>query len=334
MTAGPQGGTGPLRPDVPLRHTVTLPVLGVPVTFESNDAGIIAIANDAFGAWRVLEQAPRLIEEVGVRYRAQVEAGDEGEAGHAPILYHQPDDGRVILRTSGTVGVADAGLRDIVLYTTTALVADRQHFRYGVLEALTLAVLTRLDRQPLHAACITRGDTALLLTGRSGAGKSTLAFAAARSGFRVLSEDYVNIQMEPRLRVWGMPGYLHLPVEAVRHFPELSTATPTLMANGKLKIAISLLDFGALPKLPVAQRAGICVLEPGAVKPTLETLDADTLAQIMTERLDPGFDMFAATIGHAIRLLAGHGGWRLQLADEPAAALPLIEEMFDVLDGM
>jgi hypothetical protein len=332
VTAAPYRSKGPFRPELPLRHSVTLPVLGVPVTFESNDAAIIAIANDAFGAWRVLEQAPRLIEESGVRYRVQVESGDEGVVEHAEIDYHQPDDGRVVLRTAGTVGVADAGLRDIVLYTTTALVADRQHFRYGVLEALTLAVLTRLDRQPLHAACITRGETALLLTGRSGAGKSTLAFAAARSGFRVLSEDYVNVQMEPRLRVWGMPGYLHLPVEAARHFPELTTARPTLMANGKQKIAISLLDFGALPQLPVAQRAGICVLEPGADRPALETLDADTLEHAMTDRLDAGFDVFADTIGPAIRLLAGHGGWKLQLGDDPAAALPFIEEMFEILD--
>jgi hypothetical protein len=274
-----------------------------------------------------------LIEEAGVRYRAQVEPGDEGEDEHAPILYRQPDAARVVLRTPGSVGIADAGLRDIILYTTTTLVADRQHFRYGVLEALTLAVLTRLDRQPLHAACITRGDVALLLTGRSGAGKSTLAFAAASAGFRVLSEDYVNIQMEPRLRVWGMPGYLHLPMEAARHFPALSTARPTLMANGKHKIAISLLDLGALPPLPVAQRAGICVLQAGEAGPELETLDAEALEHAMTDRLDPGFDVFAETIRDAIRLLAGHGGWKLRLGDDPAAAMPLIEEMFDVLEG-
>jgi hypothetical protein len=324
----------PFHANVALEQRTTLPVLGYPVTFESNDPAVIAIAEESFGLWRVIEQAPRLIEETAVLYRAQVEAGEEGGAAHPRLFYHSPDAMRVILRTPGSVGVADAARHEIVLYTTRTLLAHRQHFRYGVLEALTLAVLTRLDRQPLHAACITRGETALLLSGRSGSGKSTLAYAASRAGYKVLSEDYVNIQMEPRLRVWGMPGYLHLPVDAARHFPELKDARASLMANGKQKIALNLAELGATPPLPVAQRAGICVLDRGdEYEPSLETLDPAALHQAMTTDLDPGFDVFARSIGECIHLLASHGGWRLRVGSDPAQALPHIARMFDVLTG-
>jgi hypothetical protein len=315
-----------------LDQQLSLPVLGIHVVFESNDPIIIGIAEDAFGAWRVLENAPRLLSELRVRVRVLVENGDEtAPGGHSPITYKQPDHLRVILRTTGTVGVADAARREALLYTTPALVADRQHFRYGVLEALVLAVLTKLDRLPLHAACIARGDTALLLAGPSGTGKSTLAYAAARAGYKVLSEDYVNVQLEPRLRVWGMPGFLHVPPEAAAHFAELAGIKPSLMANGKQKLAISIAQIGALPALPVAQRAGICVLERTGEHPAIQTLDSAALQEALTTRLDPGFDRFAENIGECVRLLCGHGGWKLRIGPDPQESLDFINSMFDAL---
>jgi len=317
-----------------LPHRTSIPVLGINVTFESNDAGPIAAAEDAFGAWRAVEQAPRLISTHKVSFRIHVEDGDEGNGDHTPLTYRQPDFTRVILQTPLSVGIADAARREAVLYASRGFVEDRQHFRYGAIEALTLAVLTRLDRQPLRAACIARGETALLLAGRSGSGKSTLAYAAAHDGYAILAEDYVNIQMDPRLRVWGTPGWLHLPVEAVRHFPELEGREPVLRANGKEKIAIRVADLGAAPALPVAQRAGICVIERSKGDDVVfETLDAGRLQKAMTEQLDPEFDSFAETIGDAIRMLTAHGGWRLKLGADPRQAMKHIASMFKVLGG-
>lgn len=329
--------TGPedeLGHNDPLVRNTTIPVLGIPVTFESNDTNVIDVAEAAFGIWHRIEHTPRLISEMRVRFRIHVEqAGAAGEpGGHAQIVYRVPDRTRVFLRTTASMGVADASRREAILYTTAALVADRQHFRYGVLEALTLAVLTRLDRQPLHAACITRGDTALLLAGPSGSGKSTLAFTAARAGYGVLTDDHVNIQLRPRLRVWGMPGHLHLPTDAARHFPELEYSVPTLLANGKEKIVINITDLGAAPDMPVALRAGVCVLAPpGGDEPVLETLEPDALQAALIADLDPGFDLFTETIGECIRMLVSQGGWKLHPGSDPERSLEHIESMFEVL---
>jgi hypothetical protein len=106
-----------------------------------------------------------------------------------------------------------------------------------------------------------------------------------------------------------------------------------MRANGKEKIAINLAEMGATPSVPVAQRAGICILEGGHLAVSLETLESAALMEAMTTRLDPGFDVFAETIGDCIRLLARHGGWRLRLSDDPEAALPSLAAMFDVLTG-
>lgn len=47
------------------------------------------------------------------------------------------------------------------------------------------------DGQFLHGACFARGEAGVLLVGRSGAGKSTIAFQARRSGFTLVSDDYL-----------------------------------------------------------------------------------------------------------------------------------------------
>jgi len=335
MSPDADAGTGRKAPGPRLDQHAHIPVLGIRIAFESNDAAVIGVADEAFGAWRVLDNAPRLLSDVRMRFRILVEEGEAGTSGeHVRITYWQPDQMRVILRAGGTVGVADAARRESVLYTSRAAIADRQHFRYGILEALTLAVLTRLDRAPLHAACIARGETALLLAGGSGSGKSTLAYAAARAGYKVLSEDYVNVQLEPRLRVWGMPGFLHLPPESAALFPELENTVPALLANGKLKLAVPLSQLGAVPALPVAQRAGICVLERTDGAASLETLEARLLQEALLHRLDPGFDIFAEKISEAVRMLAGQGGWKLRVGKDPQQALDQIESVFGVLSGI
>ncbi|MGH7500862.1 MAG: hypothetical protein ACREL7_03810 [Longimicrobiales bacterium] len=325
----PETRPDPLRREVRLDRGTTIPVLGIPVSFESNDEAVIHAAEEAFGAWHIVEHVPQLLSEERVRVRVFVEQGSERKAKHASIVYRMPDEDRILVRTPGSTAIADVARRDAVAYVTRSLVDDRAHFRYGVLEAITLAILTQLDRQPIHAAALTRDQCGLLLAGPSGTGKSTLTYAAARHGLKVLAEDMVYVQMRPRLRIWGLPGHLHLPVTARHHFPELAESLPTLLANGKQKIAINLRTMGALPEMPVAPRAGICVLTRSGGTPSLETVSGDVLTARMTERIEPGFDIFAETVEPAIRILARYGGWHLDLGRDPAAAIPLLEAMLE-----
>ncbi|MCH7564033.1 MAG: hypothetical protein IH968_09430 [Gemmatimonadetes bacterium] len=325
----------PLYRDVPLRHRVTLPVLGIPVTFASNAEAVLEITESAFGAWRVLDGSPMVD---GAPANVNVVVHDEPEGarvigGHPKLQYRMPGDDRTIVMSGGSVGVCDAQRRQVIAYVTPTLVADVEHFRYGFLEALTLAMLSQFDRQPLHAAAIVKGESVLLLAGASGVGKSSLCYEAARAGLQVLSDDVVNIQLVPGLRVWGMPGYLHLPVSARELFPELERHAPTLLANGKEKIALSLSDLGAAAPFPVIENAGLCVLERTNGEPSLTPLTAQQLEVELTSQREHGFDIYAETIREGIHQLARDGGWRLQPGHGVGHALPLLEEVFSALES-
>src|SRR2546426_4798193 len=217
---------------VALRHVVELPVLGVPVRFESNSAAAIDVVEDAFGMWRALRTSPELIAPLSLRVRLIVHDGDEGGAPHAPVTCRMPDADRVVVHTPGSVGIADSGRGEAIAYVTPALLADRAHVRYGVIEGLTLTLVTSRDRYPVHAAAIARGPVALLLAGPPGTGKSTLAYQAHRHGLRGVSDDAAYVQLEPGVRLWGIPDRGHLLAAASAHFSEGAGRPPPFPADG------------------------------------------------------------------------------------------------------
>lgn len=366
--------------DVPLRHRTTIPVLGFRVHFVSSAPAVPEIAEAAFGGWRVLERTPELIEpgSSDVTVKVVAHPGHEGPDEHAPLYYRVLDRQRFLFASPGSVGYVDPGRREAVAFVTAELLADRQHFRHAVLEAMTLGTLTPHDRQPLHAAAVVRDGAAVILAGPSTVGKSTLAYAAARAGLRVLAEDTVHLQARPQLRVWGLPGYIHLPVDARERFPELRDMEPALVAAGREKLVIDLRDLDALPERPVADRAVLCLLgrpdvetgappaatdgsedplasadssgdappsaaasglrprsshdsgsRPNSPAATLRPVRPDAAVDEIMAGLEKGFDLFADTLRTPLEQLAGHGVWRLDLPDDPAAAIPLIEELLE-----
>jgi hypothetical protein len=127
-------------------------VLGIRVRFESDDERPSEIAEEAFGAWRSLEARPDLIDEHPVIVRVFVDPGHEGDEGHAPIEYHVTQPGHLIIRSPGSRAVSDVARREAEIRVSQALLQDRQHFRYGMLESALLFLLSYLDRQPVHAA--------------------------------------------------------------------------------------------------------------------------------------------------------------------------------------
>jgi hypothetical protein len=241
------------------------------------------------------------------------------------------EDGYVLLTTSASAGYADPLRREARAWVTAAFVADAQHFRYGVLEALTIALLSRLDRQPVHAAAIVHEGAAILLAGPSGVGKSTLAYAAACAGFGVLAEDVVYVQRSPGLRVWGGSPFLHLSPGVVRFFPEAAASDTVQLANGKRKRVIDLRRTGSTAP-PCADRAAVCVLRrAGASAPSLRALSAAEVSRALTEGIEPGFDLFPETTAALHHQLAAGGGWELTVGGPPADHMPFLRSMLDGL---
>jgi len=311
---------------VALRHVMELPVLGIPVRFESNSAAALAVVEEAFGIWRGLRTSPGLIAPLGVRVRS-----------HAPVTCRMPDADRVILHTPGSVGIADSRRQEATAYITPALLADRAHVQHSMIEGLTLVLVTACDRYPVHAAAIARGGVALLLAGPPGTGKSTLAYQAHRRGLRVLSDDAVYVQLDPELRVWGLPGRVRLLTTAVTHFPELAGRSPTFLANGNEKLVVQCPgEWPAAPApAPVATRARVCLLERTGGSTTVSKAPASSseVQAFLTDGIGLSRARFGASLDEALRRLAGAGGWRVSLSANPADAMPMFDDMLGELDA-
>jgi hypothetical protein len=302
-----------------LDYSITLPVLGISTRFGTNSRYVLDVIGESLGTWRSVEVDG--LRELVVTI--VVHGGSERATGRSTVRHLCPDATRVIVHSAGSVGVSDPDRRSSVAYVTSALAADRDHFRTEVLEALTLALISHFDRHPVHAAALMRDDRAVLLAGATGAGKSTLAYLAHTAGIDVLSDDRVWVQREPRLRVWGWPGRVRLLPSAAFVFPELARSTHSLPEPNEGKLAI------ALPARScrfVADRAEVCVLGSGTAA-SLERLEAPELLEALGGLLAAGFDRFPERHEAVLQELTAPGGWRLTLSPDPHEALPLLEDL-------
>lgn len=312
----------PLAHDTRLAYATTLAVLGIETTFTSNSRYVLDVVEEAFGVWRAVAPTGELQLAVRVIVRDGAESADE----HAPVRVLLPDAERVIVQSPGSSGMSDPARRESVAHVTTALVADRAHFRTAVLEALTFALVAQFDRHPLHAAAIARDGRAVLLVGESGAGKSTLAYLAAAAGFDVLADDHAWIQLAPALRIWGGARRIRLGADASTHFPEVASAGTSSTIAGKVKLAVDLLPQ---PGGLVATEAIVCLLDRCDGDASIERLDASAINQSLTTNVSPGFDRFPARHERVVRALAAPGGWRLRLSANPRQALPLLTTLLE-----
>jgi hypothetical protein len=314
----------------PQPFALDLPVLGMPVRFSTNSAAVLAAVQAAFGVWAglnpdVIAAEPKLTVRILVHERSEPGAGHQ-----ADFVYRLPDDERTIIHAPGSVAVADPARRDAIAYVSPALVSDAAHFRHGLVEALTWTLLTRFDRQPLHAAALLREDRALLLYGASGAGKSTLVYAAARRGMQVMTDDVVYIQMDGGLRVWGAPGLVHLAPDVLHYFPELSQAPPAQHPNGKWKVAVDLRASNSAQPA-VAAECGICIVGERRERAALVRLTPAEVLSRIDMRSESGFDVFADSIRPALHALARRGGWLLHPGSDPHEAVALLDGALDQL---
>lgn len=312
---------------VPLPHEVTLPVLGVPVRFRSNSQDVLGVVEHAFGSWRALWRHPEVVAADGPTVTLVLHEGDEGPHQLPRIRYRMPDADRIIALTPGSVAVADLGRGDAVAYVTAALIEGGLALRYGMIEGFTLVLVEGKDRQPVHAAMIAQDGVGLLLAAPPGTGKSTVAYAAAsRLGWCLLTDDAAYVQLDP-FRVWGIPSRVFLPTDARTRFPELATATETVLANGDTKIAVDVQPPVAPFSVPMTERVGVCLLtrERGGV--AASRVGPEEVHRVLEADLAAELDLLGPRMTRALERLAANGGWRVNLSANPEEALPVFAQI-------
>ncbi|MBV8845971.1 MAG: hypothetical protein JO307_24440 [Bryobacterales bacterium] len=111
-------------------------------------------------------------------------------------------------------------------------------FRHHLLEALVLTALDAIFFTPLHAACVSRAGAGVLLCGDSGAGKSSLAYACARRGLTLVSDDAVHLASGCARIGVGASTTIRLRPPARKLFPSLAELPAQTAPNGKQAIDI------------------------------------------------------------------------------------------------
>jgi len=307
-----------------LIRSTTLPVLGIPVTFESNSRYVTSLIRRAYGRGSPVAAAPT-IPLPRLHVSLVVREGTEDALPHAHVDHACPDTTRIVVTTRGSVALSDPLSRQSTAHVTTSLVADSAHFRREMLDAITLGLVAHFDRHPVHAAAIVRDGRVVLLAGPSGTGKSTLAYLAHSAGITVLSDDHVWVQTDPLLRIWSEPATARLTLDALAHFPELNAAGRQVPAGPDGKVVVDLATTGS-PSWRAADTVAVCLLERGN-RTALARESHESLATALASQLAPGFDRFPDRAGQVIRALTAGGGWRLTLSNDPGEALPCLREM-------
>src|SRR5262249_15595295 len=159
-------------------HASSAPVLGVPVRLHTTSEHVAAAFEESFGRWRVLHEHHDLSWGSGLDAAFEVVSSVGADAGSGEVRHRH--DGPVLHITGpGVIVRSDAAAALIEGQVSPKALSEGPRFRREVLEAAVLWAIAHgpHDRQPVHAAAVARGGTALLFTGRSGAGKSTLTYA-------------------------------------------------------------------------------------------------------------------------------------------------------------
>lgn len=122
----------------------------------------------------------------------------------------------------------------------TRRVAESTGFlRLRFLESSVMSVLVAAHLAAMHAALVARRGKGIALCGESFAGKSTLAYACARSGWTLVSDDgtFLDRKRADRYAV-GNPFRVRFREDAKFLFPELADYKVQRRLNGALALEV------------------------------------------------------------------------------------------------
>jgi hypothetical protein len=169
-----------VRFELPLRDTFY--PLGFPVEIQTNSEDVLTAAAASWHGFVKLFDTPPVRLRVGVR------ASKSSECPPMPICKCQEHLYSNVANAEN-FALADLSNGFSTIWLTEAAVEHRNYLRYFFLESAALTLLASSHTTAIHAACVERAGSGILLCGDSGAGKSSLAYACARAGWTYITDD-------------------------------------------------------------------------------------------------------------------------------------------------
>ena len=126
--------------------------------------------------------------------------------------------------------------RSVAFGVVSPETADDDRFWNRILLPIAIGVLgITIEVVPLHAACLDKSGTALMIVGPSGCGKSTLAVALTKRGFSLVADDWTYLTRDSgHLRAHGLRAPVKLLPTAADFFHELRCFEPAKSLNGEM----------------------------------------------------------------------------------------------------
>jgi HPr Serine kinase C-terminal domain len=211
--------------------------LGYPVEIVTNSKAVLSAASQSWSSWPLLFEKPAIRFEIDVHRRSGAADAPGFEAPPGWLMF--PADGN-------NFAAFDLESRTGYMVISEGALCDEGAFRYHWLEALVLTALDSVFFTPLHAACVARDGVGTLLCGDSGAGKSSLAYACAKRGWTLVSDDAFHLAPGPERMGVGGSNLIHLRGPARSLFPELDERDTGAAPNGKEAIEIDAAAEGFL----------------------------------------------------------------------------------------
>jgi hypothetical protein len=207
--------------------------LGFPLTIRTNSKFVLDAARRSFACFPNRFPAPRI--------EARLIVADNGSNSipAAPVFRAQHN---LLALVSDAANFAACDLENGFAFgcVASAVAADADFLRFHFLEAIAYTLLTQLCVTPVHASCVARGEIGVLLCGVGGAGKSSLAYACARKGWTLVSDNACYLlDCTAGPSVAGRPQSIRFRPTALDLFPELVPLFSMSQPNSKIALEIS-----------------------------------------------------------------------------------------------
>ncbi len=319
----------PLFFGLPTRSSGYFFPLGKRVLVESNDEAVVASAIESFQHYGPPSPDQRV--DIHIRICVDPTLHDDGAwprpsyraIGH---LFH-------IACGTSNFAVVDLKSGKAFGFVSRELVTDRSFFRSTFLECAFYVLAVHQSLTPVHCSCVSLNDCGILICGPSGAGKTTLAYACAKAGMKIVSDDvvYLEVLANGNLRLRGNPWHLRLEPNTGQLFPELIGKPAKLRSDHAWYLEIRIEEnFPGQGMTSCVPKALILLERHGSAPVGLTSLDATSVLKRLRA------DIFLAdesVVGrhYAVldRLAADCEAYTLNYSGHPTEAVPLVRSVLE-----
>jgi hypothetical protein len=218
-----------------LAYSQCVSFAGKPLLVRSNSLAILSHTSLFFSPWDAGDPPEHPAAELRLVRREDRYGSTEdspwfrGRGYFAMARFTHADSVWFNLRTCRTCG-----------FFSDAVVSDAIRWHKDILPAIVGILAPVVAVVPVHAACLAKNDSGILLAGRSGVGKSTLVVTLARRGYDFLADDWTYLAEDSKgVSAWSIPVPVKLLPDATEHFPELASYACAYSLNGELAYEVS-----------------------------------------------------------------------------------------------